>query len=143
MNKRLILGSTIAALALGIFGTRTVFAASSEIAYRGPNGGSPVTQPGEKPGLGLLDQYLVTYVAEQLNMPATGIQAQLDSGSTLAQILINAGVEDYLTVINAAHTYAIEQLAADGVTIPGWQNLTNRMGMVGGDMMNRYGRSSR
>ena len=137
MNKRLILGSTIATLALGIFGTSTVFAASSEIAYRGPNGGSPVTQPGEEPGLGLMDQYLVAYVAEQLNVSTAEIQAQLDSGSTLSQILINAGVEDYLTIINAAHTYAIEQLAADGITIPGWQNSTDRMGTGRG-----YGRSS-
>ena len=138
MNKSLIFGSTIAALALGIFGTSTVFAASSEITYRGPNGGLPVTQPGEKPGLGLMDQYLVAYVAEQLNVSTTEIQAQLDSWSTLAQILINAGVEDYLTIINAAHAYAIEQLAADGITMPGWQNSTNRMGIGGG-----YGRSSR
>ncbi|MGV8026201.1 MAG: hypothetical protein AB2L18_06570 [Anaerolineaceae bacterium] len=137
MNKRLILGSIIATLALGIFSTSTVFAASSEIAYRGPNGGSPVTQPGEEPGLGLMDQYLVAYVAEQLNVSTAEIQAQLDSGSTLSQILINTGVEDYLTIINAAHTYAIEQLAADGITIPGWQNSTDRMGTGRG-----YGRSS-
>ncbi|MHB8806869.1 MAG: hypothetical protein ACYC59_04740 [Anaerolineaceae bacterium] len=143
MNKSLIFGSTIAALALGIFGTRTVFAASSEIAYRGPNGGSPVTQPGEESGLGLKDAYLVTYIADQLDVSSDEIQAQLDSGLTLSQILIEYGVTDYLSVIAAAHAYAIEQLAADGITIPGWQNLTNRMGIGGGDMVNRYGRSSR
>lgn len=143
MNKSLIFGSTIAVLALGIFGTSTVFAANSETAYRGPNGGLPVTQPGEEPGLGLKDAYLITYIADQLDVSIDEIQVQLDSGLTLSQILIEYGVTDYLSVIAAAHAYAIEQLSADGITMPGWQNLTNRMGMGEGDMMNCYGRSSR
>ncbi len=143
MSKRLILGSIMAALALGIFSTNTVFAAGNEITYRGPNGVSPVTQPGEEAGLGLMDEYMVTYVAEQLNVSTDELQVQLDSGLTLSQILLNYGVADYLTVIEAAHAYVIEQLNADGIVIPGWQNSTNDMSMGGGSRMNRYGRSAR
>jgi hypothetical protein len=143
MAKRFILGSTIAAIALGIFSTNTVFAAGDEITYRGPNGVSPAAQPGEEPGFGLLDEYRIAYIAEQLNVTAEEIQVQLDGGLTLSQVLLDYGVVDCRTMTDATHAYAIEQLNADGIVIPGWQNSGSGMGMGAGTMLNRYGRSSR
>ena len=142
MSKRFILGTTIATLALGIFGINSVFAASGEIEYRGPNGTSPIAQPADGEGLGLMEDYLVEYVAAQVNASTEEIDGQLDSGLTLSQILINYGVTDYQSVVDAAHTYALEQLTEDGINIPGGQNSMNRPGMSDGNRGNRGGRYS-
>ncbi len=142
MSKRFILGTTIAALALGVFGINSVFAASGEIEYRGPNGTSPVAQPADGEGLGLMEDYLVEYIAAQVNVSTDEIEGQLDSGLTLSQILINYGITDYQSVVDAAHTYALEQLAEDGINIPGRQNAMNGIGMSDGNRVNRSGRYS-
>ena len=142
MSKRFILGTTIATLALGIFGINSVFAASGEIEYRGPNGTSPIAQPADGEGLGLMEDYLVEYVAAQVNASTEEIDGQLDSGLTLSQILINYGVTDYQSVVDAAHTYALEKLAEDGINIPGGQNSMNRPGMSDGNRGSRNGRYS-
>lgn len=142
MSKRFILGTTIATLALGIFGINSVFAASGEIDYRGPNGTSPVAQPADGEGLGLMEDYLVEYIAAQVNVSTDEINEQLDSGLTLSQILINYGITDYQSVINAAHTYALEKLAEDGINIPGRQNSMNGTGLGNANQVNRNGRYS-
>lgn len=147
MSKRFIVGSAIvgsaiAAFAVVFFNTHTVYAAS-ESSYRGPNGGSPITQPVTTPALGLKDAYLVAYVSEQLNVSPEEISTKLESGLTLSQILIEYEVTDYPALIADAQAYAIQQLAEDEITMPGWQNVNRSMGMGGGSMMNRYGFSSR
>lgn len=149
MSKKLGLGLSIAAMAVAIFGGSAVFAAGNDITYRGPNGVSPEVVPGEEPGLGLLEDYMVAYVAEQLDISAEEIQTQLDSGLTLAQILLDNGVEDIWTMTDAAHTYAVEQLNADGIAFPGWQNSSvgnayqgGGLGMGSGMMGGRYGLTS-
>ena len=142
MSKRFILGITVAAFALGIFGVSSVFAVSNELEYRRPNGTSPVAQPSNNSGLGLMEDYLVEYVAAQLNVSADEIQTQLDSGLTLSQILINYGIVDYHTMLDAAHAYALEQLAEDGIIIPGRQNAMNGTGLGGGNQANRNGQYS-
>jgi len=146
MSKKLIFGLSMAVITVMIASSGAVFAAGEEITYRGPNGTAPITQPGEEPGLGYLEDYMVSYVAEQLNVNADEIQAQLDSGLTLTQVLLDYGVVDVWTMSNTAHAYAVEQLNADGIAFPGWQNSTygNNIqgsggGMGGGRMGGRFG----
>jgi hypothetical protein len=47
-------------MAAVIISSGAVFAASEEITYRGPNGGTPWTQPGEEPGLGYPEDFMVS-----------------------------------------------------------------------------------
>ena len=150
MTKKLALGMTAAVLAVAIISSGAVFAASNEISYRGPNGVNPAVEPGEEPGLGLLEDYMVVYVADQLSISTEEIQEQLDEGLTLSQILLDYGVTDIWSMTDAAHAYAVEQLAAEGIEFPGWQNAAAGYAMQGGglgtgmgDGMGRFGRASR
>lgn len=142
MSKKFVLGLSVAAMAAVIISSGAVFAASEEITYRGPNGGTPVTQPGEEPGLGYPEDFMVSYVAEQLNVSPDEIQASLDSGLTLTQVLLDYGVSDVWSMSEAARAYAVEQLSADGIAFPGWQNYsagTSFMGMGSGMGVGRMG----
>lgn len=154
MSKKVALGMTAAVLAVAIFSSGAVFAAGSEISYRGPNGVAPAVEPGEEPGLGLMEDYMVAYAADQLNISVEEIQARLDEGLTLSQVMLDNGVTDVWSMSNAARAYAVEQLAAEGIEFPGWQNAAAGYAMQGGGMgtgmsdgigggMGRFGRTSR
>jgi len=154
MSKKIALGMTVAAMAVAIISSGAVYAASDEISYRGPNGVAPAVEPGEEPGLGLLEDYMVVYTADQLGISVEEIQAQLDEGLTLSQVLLDYGVVDVWSMSDAAHTYAVEQLAAEGIEFPGWQNAAAGYAMQGdglgtglgtgmGGGMGRFGRTSR
>ncbi|NMB62771.1 MAG: hypothetical protein GYA18_10595 [Chloroflexi bacterium] len=145
MSKRIIFGLSIATMVAAIFSSGAVFAASEENAYRGPNGVAPVTQP----GFGYMEDFMVSYVAEQLNVSSDEIQASLDSGLTLAQVLLDYGVSDVWSMSEAARAYAVEQLGIDGIAFPGWQNdstgssyMGNGTGMGVGRKGGRFGVSA-
>jgi len=146
MSKKFVFGLSMAAMAAAIISSGAVFAASEEISYRGPNGVAPGTQPAEEPGLGYPENFMVSFVAQQLNVSTDEIQANLDSGLTLTQVLLEYGVSDVWAMSDAAHAYAVEQLNAGGIAFPGWQNSTyatsfmgSGMGMGGGRMGGRFG----
>lgn len=154
MSKKIALGMTAAVMAAVILSSGAVFAAGNEISYRGPNGVAPAVAPGEEPGLGLLEDYMVVYVADQLNISVEEIQAQLDEGLTLSQVVLDNGVTDVWSMTDAAREYAVEQLAAEGIEFPGWQNAAAGYAMQGDGMgtgmgvgigggMGRFGRTSR
>jgi len=154
MSKKIALGMTAAVMAVAILSSGAVFAAGSEISYRGPNGVAPAVEPGEEPGLGLMEDYMVAYAADQLNISVEEIQARLDEGLTLSQVMLDNGVTDVWSMSNAARAYAVEQLAAEGIEFPGWQNAAAGYAMQGGGMgtgmsdgigggMGRFGRTSR
>jgi len=126
MFKKFAFALSIAVISVAVLGSGAVFAAGDELFYRGPNGTTPNAAPGEEPGLGLMEGYMVEFVADQFDIAVEEVQAKLDEGIELSQILIELGVEDVWSVIDAAHAYAVEQLNADGIAFPGWQN--NRQG---------------
>ncbi len=126
MFKKFAFALSIAAIAVAVLGSGSVFAAGDELSYRGPNGVTPDAAPGQEPGLGLMEDYMIEYVVDQFDITAAEVQAKLDEGIELSQILIELGVVDVWSVTNAAHAYAVEQLNADGIAFPGWQN--NRQG---------------
>ncbi len=126
MFKKVTLALSIAAIAVAVLGSGAVFAAGDDLSYRGPNGTTPDAAPGQEPGLGLMEDYMIEYVVDQFDITAAEVQAKLDEGIELSQILIELGVVDVWSVTNAAHAYAVEQLDADGIAFPGWKN--NRQG---------------
>ena len=81
---------------------------------RGPRGG--MTAGTAVVGEGILHDYMVAAFAEQLNIPATDLEARLDQGETMAQIATAQGltVEQFRTLMIAARTQAIDQALNDG-----------------------------
>lgn len=71
-------------------------------------------------GLGLMEDELIAYAAQELGLSTEEIQSRLDAGETLAEIAVSAGVEDYLSFMQAARDFAREQVLASGVEVPGW-----------------------
>ncbi len=84
------------------------------------------TPPAEAPANGYAHDYLIEYAAEALGLSAADIEARLDAGETLAQIALAEGVEDFYAFMKDAKAYVLEQLSANGITIPGWQSKPGR-----------------
>ena len=78
--------------------------------------------PEGAPAYGYVHDYLIGYAAEVLDLDVEIIEARLDGGETLAEIVFAAGIEDFTTFMQDARSYVSEQLAADGIEIPGWTN---------------------
>lgn len=145
--KKFIFAFFTAVLLVGMAGSAVVFAQGPEDdpgtppwgracdedcpsrkgSWRGERGGTrafanPLGCMGdpEREGRGLMEASLVAFAAEKLGLPAGEIEARLKAGETLAQIAVSQGLEDFRAFLAEARAYAREQVAADGVELPGW-----------------------
>jgi hypothetical protein len=124
MKKTVLFGLTVALVA--------AFAFSGVVFAQGPVGpqGDPTTCPNclSADGSHYVHDYLISYASQTLGLTVDEIEAQLDEGKTLAQIAFDAGVEDYRSFILDARAYVNEQLVAEGIVIPGWNNTNGQAG---------------
>jgi len=83
--------------------------------WGGPGGGpGGFGQPEDAPEYGLMEDYMLEYLAETYNLDVTDAQARLDQGEMLSDILLDAGVEDVPQAMWDARNYAFEKLAEEG-----------------------------
>ncbi len=127
--KKVLFAGLVAVLLVGTIGTAAVFAQGPDngpgIPWRTDCDGDCTTGMGrmgdpDEDGLGLMEDYLVAFAADKLGLLAEDIEARLDAGETLAEIAASEGVEDYYNFMLEARDYAREQMAEDGIEMPGW-----------------------
>ena len=122
MSKKLFI-----AMLLGVV---AIFSFTGVVAAQGTN------PPDDAPGYGYPHDYMIAYAADALGLSVEEIEARIDGGETLAQIALAEGVEDFYSFMQDARAYVLEQLEADGITIPGWsaghgQGQWSQGGMMG------------
>jgi hypothetical protein len=127
MNKKLMVSMMLVVVA--------VFSFTGVVAAKGPAPLNPETTT-------LQNEYvhdiLITYAADTLNLVAADIESRLDAGETLAEIAFSAGVEDYYAFMQDARIFVSEELAAQGIVIPGWDNARQQGYQAGNAQMQAY-----
>ena len=78
---------------------------------RGPGG---MGQPEDAPEWGLMQDYLLQYLADTYGLDIEAAKARLAEGDRLSEILLDAGVEDVPQAMLDARKYAFDQLEAEG-----------------------------
>jgi hypothetical protein len=90
-------------------------------------------------GDGILHEVMIAAYASELNIPVADLEARLDSGETMAQIALTAGMtlEQFRTLMVEVRTQAIEQALNNGVLTQAqasWMSQHGAGQMAGGQM---------
>ena len=121
MKKSIVLALVLGVVVSAFAFTGTVYAQTTvnpeTVGWGGHGPGGSVED-----GNNYVEAYLVEYAVITLGLDAADVQAQLDAGVTLAEIVYNNGVEDYAAFMVDARDYAAQKLAEDGIVIPGWED---------------------
>ena len=124
MNKKLMVSMMLVVVA--------VFSFTGVVAAKGP------TPPENTLQNEYVHDILMGYAADTLDLSIAEIESRLDAGETLAQIAYSAGVEDYFSFMQDARSYVSEELAVQGITIPGWDNARQQGYQAGNAQMQGY-----
>ena len=107
MKKNLIV-ALVATLAIGLIAAGSVFAQGNEPPTQ-PFARGQMTRGG---GTGYLHDYMLDAFAEELGLTVDEINARLDAGETMFDIV---GSEDFYTVMTDVRSAALDAALADGV----------------------------
>ena len=144
---------TVVVLALGAAGVAYAQTANQGVGTgsgsgwmggRGSRGGMGAGNMGT--GDGILHDYMIAALAEELNIPVADLEARLEQGETMAQIAVSTGltIDQFRTLMVEARTQAIEQAVADGTLTQeqaDWMSQRGAGQMAGGQMGNGRGMS--
>jgi len=106
MNKKLFVSALLVIVA--------VFSFTGVVAAQGQN------PPETSPRNGYVHDILISYASEVLGLSVETIEARIEAGESLAQIAFAEGEEDFYSFMQEAKSYVSEQLAEQGISIPGW-----------------------
>ena len=121
MKKSIVLALVLGVIVSAFTFTGSVYAQTTTnpetVAWGGYGPGE-----GVEDGNNYVEDYLVEYAVITLGLDTADVQAQLDAGVTLAEIVSNNGVVDYAAFMLDARDYAAQKLAEEGLVISGWEN---------------------
>jgi hypothetical protein len=148
MKQKMIWLTLVAVLALTLTATTVVSADSGSTTPQPRNCGlldnlfnrNGCGNAADKPGDGILHDYMLQVFSDKLGVPAADIETRLDAGENMSQIAIAEGltIEEFQTWMLDARAQAIKLALADGAIT---QDQADWMNSRGGMIFGGYGRS--
>ncbi|MEI7847762.1 MAG: hypothetical protein WCK35_18310 [Chloroflexota bacterium] len=118
--KKILVGISVVAVALVIFGAGFFFAQSNLVSASGlPRFGGPGGMMGGRgfQGMGQVHEYVEQALADKLKMTKTEVEAEETKGISLYQIAINKGTKeaDVTALLTEVHKTAMTKAVTDGI----------------------------
>ena len=116
--KKVLVGISVVAIALVIFGAGFYFAQSQLVSASGlAQGFGPGGMMGGRGGQGQIYEYVEQALADKLGMTKADIETQETAGKSLYQITLDKGTKeaDMTTLMTEVHKTALAKAVTDGI----------------------------